>query len=284
MRLAVIGARGQLGAAMVHAGRVRHDVVPLDRAALDVTDAAAVRHTLAHIHPDAVINCTAYNAVDAAEEHAADAFEVNSIAVRNLVRALGAAAFVHFSTDFVFDGTATRPYTEEDSPNPQSVYAMSKLVGEWLASDATRAYVLRVESLFDRAPDGARAKGSVAAIVDTLAAGQRPRVFGDRVVSPTSVIDGARATLELLERGARPGLYHCVSSGACTWQAFAEEAARMLGVTPALEVVSVADVKLPAPRPKFCALSNAKLAAAGVTMPSWQEALRRYLGTVSSTV
>ena len=114
MRIAVVGARGQLGAAMVHAARVRHDVVPLDRAALDITDAQAVRDRLAEIRPAVVINCSAYNAVDAAEERAADAFRVNAMAVRNLVRALGGAAFVHFSTDFVFDGTATRPYTEED--------------------------------------------------------------------------------------------------------------------------------------------------------------------------
>ena len=281
MRIAVVGAQGQLGAAMVHACRARHDVVPLDRAALDITNAQKVRDRLAHLQPDAVINCAAYNAVDAAEEHAADAFRVNAIAVRSLVRALGGAAFVHFSTDFVFDGTATRPYAEDDAPNPQSVYGMSKLVGEWFASDAPRAYVLRVESLFDRAPDGARANGSVAAIVDALAEGRRPRVFADRVVSPTSVIDAARATLDLLERDALPGLYHCVSGGACTWQAFAEEAARLLGVAPALEIVSFADVRLPAPRPQFCALSNAKLTSAGVTMPSWQEALERYIGNSS---
>jgi len=277
MRIAVVGARGQLGAAIVHAGRERHDVVPLDRVALDITDARGVRDTLAHIRADAVINCAAYNAVDAAEEHAADAFRINALAVRSLVRALDGAVFVHFSTDFVFDGTATEPYSEDDAANPQSVYAMSKLVGEWFAADAARAYVLRVESLFDRAPDGGPVKGSVGGIVSALAAGRQPRVYRDRTVSPTSVLDAARATLELIERGAAPGLYHCVNSGSCTWQELAEEAGRLLGVTTSLEVVSFADVKLPAARPKFCALSNAKLAAAGVTMPSWQEALERYI-------
>jgi dTDP-4-dehydrorhamnose reductase len=102
-------------------------------------------------------------------------------------------------------------------------------------------------------------------------------VFEDRTVTPTSVVDAARATRALVERGAAPGLYHCVNSGSCTWLELAREAARQLGLTPTLEIVRVADVVLRAARPKYCALSNARLARAGVVMPSWQEALGRYL-------
>ncbi len=251
MRIAVVGAAGQLGAAVVHACRGRHEAIGLDRAALDVTDPGAVRAAFERLRPDAVINCAAYNAVDAAETHPAEAMRVNAMAVRNMVRALGGAALVHYSTDFVFDGTGSRPYVETDPPNPLSVYAMSKLMSEWFALDAPRAYVLRVESLFGRAPDAPPAKGSVAGIVNALIAGQAPRVFQDRTVSPTSVIDGARATLALLESRAEPGLYHCVNSGSCTWLEFGQEAARLLGVPARFDVARLADVNLPAPRPQY---------------------------------
>jgi dTDP-4-dehydrorhamnose reductase len=279
MRVAVIGSRGQLGAALLHEFGQTHDVVAFDRARLDITDAEAVQGAIDRIRPDAIVNAAAYNAVDAAEDHPVDALRVNAFAVRSLARAARAlgASLVHYSTDFVFDGKGSRPYTEDDQVSPQSVYATSKLMGEWFACDAPHAYVLRVESLFGRAPGGPPAKGSVAAIVAALTEGRTARVFEDRTVTPTSVIDAARATRELLERRAASGLYHCVNSGSCTWLELAREAARHLGVTPRLEIVRQADVTLRAARPQYCALSNAKLQRAGIVMPSWQDALASYL-------
>jgi dTDP-4-dehydrorhamnose reductase len=275
MRVAVLGARGQLGAALVHECRPHHEVVALDRATLDITDAAAVAERMGAIRPDAIVNATGYNAVDAAETHAVDALRVNAFGVRTLARAAGdrGAILVHYGSDFVFDGTATEPYTEADRPNPLSVYAASKMLGEWFAADAARAYVLRVESLFGRAPDGPPAKGSVAAIVHALARGDVAKAFADRTVSPTSVTDAARATRLLLEGGAPFGLYHCVNSGYGTWTELALEASRLLGVPPRIEAIRLDDVKLPAARPRYCALSNRKLAGAGIEMPSWRAAL-----------
>ena len=278
MRIVVVGARGQLGAAVVHAASARHEVIALDRAALDISDAAAVRAKFAEVRPDVVINCAAYNAVDDAEDHAADAIRGNAMAVRNLVRALDGATLVHYSTDFVFDGHGDRPYLESDPPNPLSVYAMSKLMGEWFGLDAPRSYVLRVESLFGQAPGAAPAKGSVAGIVNMLRRGDRPKVFVDRTVTPTYIIDCADATLALLETQAPTGLYHCVTSGSCTWYELAEEAARVLGVPANLEGVRFADARLKAARPQYCVLSNQKMQDAGAPMRSWQEALRDYLG------
>jgi dTDP-4-dehydrorhamnose reductase len=283
MRIMVLGSRGQLGAAIVHACRERHEVIAFDHAALELTDADAVSSAVGSVAPDAIVNCAADNAVDAAQDHPVDAIRVNAIAVRSLARAAGGAALVHFSSDFVFDGTADRPYQEVDPVNPLGVYAMSKLLGEWFALDAPRGYVLRVESLFGRAPDAAPARGSAAALVNALLAGQAPRVFEDRTVSPGYVIDVAAATRTLLERSLAPGLYHCVNGGVCTWLEFAREAARLLGLDEArFDVVRFADVKFPAPRPRYCALSNARLAAAGIEMPSWQDALGRYLATGTS--
>jgi len=280
MRIAVVGAKGQLGAAVVNECRGRHDeVMPLDRSALDVRDDRAVAETMARLRPAVIINCTGYNAVDAAEDHPVEALDVNAFAFRARSRAANSigAALVHFSTDFVFDGVATTPWSETDPPNPKSTYAASKLLGEWFAADVPRHYVLRVESLFGQVVGGPLPKGSVAAIVDALIHSRVAKVLVDRVVSPTFIDDGAFATRELLERDAAPGLYHCVNSGHATWLDFASEAAQLLGAEPHFDLLRFADVHLPAPRPQYCALSNAKLAAAGIQMPSWQDALGRYV-------
>lgn len=279
MRVAVVGARGQLGAAIVDEFARGHEVAGLGRADLDINDPAAVDAGMARFEPDVIVNCAAYNAVDAAEDHPVDALQINALGVRTLARAATAqrAALVHYSSDFVFDGTAERPYTEEDRPNPRSVYAASKLLGEWFAACAPCAYVLRVESLFGRAASGPQAKGSIAAIVKTTLEGGEPKVFEDRTVSPTYVLDAARATRQLVESRAPAGLYHCVNTGHCTWLAFAREVADQLGIEPRLKPIRVRDIPMRAARPQYCALSNAKLASIGIVMPSWQDALRRYL-------
>jgi dTDP-4-dehydrorhamnose reductase len=285
MRIAVVGAGGQLGAAITEECASAHDTVTFTRADLDTTDDAAVAAAMDGAQPDAIVNGSAYTDVDGAEDQPVVALNVNAFAGRALARAAEThgAALVHFSTDFVFDGTASTPYTEQDRPNPRSVYAASKLLGEWFALEAPRAYVLRVESLFGRAANGPAAKGSVAGIVKTLLAGGSPKVFEDRTVSPTYVIDAARATRKLLESGALPGLYHCVNSGSCTWLEFARELARQLDVEPRFEAVKMSDVQLRATRPQYCALSNEKLRSAGIDMPSWQDALARYVATIGSS-
>ena len=157
------------------------------------------------------------------------------------------------------------------------MYAASKLLGEWFALDAPRAYVLRVESLFGRAPGAGPAKGSAAGIVTTLLAGGSPKVFEDRTISPTYIPDAARAVRRLIEVAAPPGLYHCVNTGHCTWLEFAQEAARQLGVPPTLTPVRMADMTLRARRPMYCALSNDKLRSVGIEMPLWQDAVARYV-------
>ena len=279
MRIVVTGARGQLGAAVAHECGPDHEVIAFARADLDIADQAAVAAAIARVRPDVIVNGAAFTNVDAAEDRPVDALATNAFGVRALARAAQAhgAALVHYSSDFVFDGTASDPYTEADRPNPQSTYAASKLLGEWFALDAPRGYVLRVESLFGRAPGAPPEKGSAATIMNTLLAGGSPKVFEDRTISPTFIIDTARATRQLVERSAPPGLYHCVNSGRCTWLEFAEELARQLGVEPRLTAVRMADMPLKAKRPLYCALSNEKLRSAGIEMPAWQDAMRRFI-------
>jgi dTDP-4-dehydrorhamnose reductase len=289
MRIAVVGARGQLGAALVNEWAPAHETVAFSRADLDVSDDAAVAAAMDRIRPAVILNGAAWTDVDAAEDHPVDALNVNAFAVRALARAARThdATLVHYSTDFVFDGKSSAPYTETDRPSPQGVYAASKLLGEWFAVDAPRAYVLRVESLFGRAPQGGPEKGSIAAIVKTLTSGGSPKVFADRTISPTSVLDAARATRQLVESGAEPGLYHCVNTGQCTWLELAEVLAHQLGgaeMAARLIPVRMSEMTLKAVRPQYCALSNAKLRSLGIDMPSWQHALARYLEGFKSQI
>ena len=271
----VTGARGQLAGAIVDAYKDTADVRAYSRRDLDISDFDAVMSRVMEDRPDVIINCAAYNNVDGAEDEVDKALTANAFAVRVLARATEAvgATLVHYSTDFVFDGTAAQPYTEEDAPNPQSVYAQSKLLGEWFALEAPRAFVLRVESLFG----GAAAKSSVDRIVQAIAEGREAKVFADRTVSPSYVVDVAAATKVLIDRG-EPGLYHCVGTGQANWHTVGQEIARVMGKEhdARLQPVSVADVRLRAARPRFAALANDKLNRI-VPLPTWQDALRRYL-------
>jgi dTDP-4-dehydrorhamnose reductase len=279
-RIVVVGAAGQLGAALLRAFADR-DVIGLTRSDLDVTDPAAVARVIAEAHPRAIVNCVAFNDVDGAEDDPVTAMAVNALAVRSLARAAEScdATLVHYGSDFVFDGNASSPYREDDRPAPQSAYAASKLLGEWFALDAPRAYVLRVESLFGSDATWRGRRGTLDAIVDGLEQGREVRVFTDRVVSPSYLDDVAAATGTLLDGNAAPGLYHCVNSGQGTWHQVAQEVARLLDVTPRFKTMTMAEAKLKASRPRYCALDNGKLAAAGFVMPPWQDAIRRWLAT-----
>ena len=272
----VLGAGGQLGEAMADALPARHEVVARPRAELDVADHRALRQAITTICPDVIINCAAYTDVDGAERDPAAAFRANAWALRTLARAATGieATLIHFSTDFVFDGEATEPYAEDTPPNPRGVYAMSKLLGEWLAAETPKHYILRVESLFG----GPRAKSSVDRLLDGILTGQPVRAFVDRVVSPSFVADVVSATTALLDGRHRYGLYHCVNTGSTTWVGIARELARLAARPDAAIIeVPVAEAALVAPRPRFAALSNAKLSDAGISMPTWQDAVERYV-------
>jgi dTDP-4-dehydrorhamnose reductase len=275
----IAGAAGRLGAAIVDVC-ADTQVIAHTRATLDITDPEAVRRVVGGGAPEVIINCAAFNDVDGAEDRPVDALAVNAFAVRSLARAAEnfGARFVHFGTDFVFDGDTTEPYDEEAAPSPRSVYGLSKLLGEWFALDAPRGIVLRVESLFGCPPGWRGRPGSLDTIVEGLEQGRDVRVFTDRIVSPSYVHDVARAVRHMVETDVPPGVYHCVNAGYATWHEVAEEAARLLDVQPRFQPVRMIDQpSFKAARPRFCALASRKLAAVGVTMPIWNDALRRWL-------
>jgi dTDP-4-dehydrorhamnose reductase len=280
-RVLVTGSSGQLGTAILGAFS-RCQIAAYTHGSLDITNVEAVTRAVAEARPHVIVNCAAFNLVDDAESRPLDAFGINAFAVRTLARAAeeNGATLVHYGTDFVFAGLGGpdhEPYDESVAPSPRSVYAASKLVGEWLALESPRAYVLRVESLFGLPADWKGRRGSLDVIVAGLEAGREMPAFTDRTISPSYVVDVAAATRYLVDAGAPYGLYHCVNSGHATWYQVATEVAGLLGVPARLKPITTEDARFVAPRPRFCALSNRKLAAAGFEMPTWQDALRRWL-------
>jgi len=287
-RVLITGANSQLAAFIVQAFADR-EVIAQSRQTLDVTDPGVVARTVAAIAPDLIVNCAAFNDVDGAESRAVEALAINAFAVRSLARAADAAGatLVHYSSDFVLNSDSLEPHDEELRPAPHGVYASSKLLGEWFATayasgfgeSGSRAYVLRVESLFGSPADWTGRRGTLDHIVDGLLQGREIKVFTDRIVSPSYSKDVAAATRHLVMSGAPPGVYHCVNDGHASWHDVAAEAARILDVPARLVAITVDQLPLRVPRPRYCALSTKKLAAAGFAMPSWQDGLRRWLET-----
>ena len=283
-QITLIGADGRLGGVLL--GELvtgGYQVTGLTLSDLDITDAERVAVTLERLRPDVIVNCSAYNAVDAAEDHPSAAFAVNATGPSVLADAADAtgALLVHFSTDFVFDGRAREPYREDASPNPLGVYGQSKLAGEEAVRKSRRHYICRLESLFG----GSGFQGHQATIdqiADRILDSRVVRAIADRTVSPSYAVDVAVATRRLIEIGAPYGVYHCVNSGYTTWIDLAHEVARELGVLPQIEPILSADLHAVAPRPLFCALSNDKLLGVGIQIPTWQSAVRRHLAPRSA--
>lgn len=280
MIVLVTGADGQLAYAVRERFETQHKVVALSRSELDVTDSVAVHARVRAIEPTVVVNGAAYNDVDGAEEDPETALAVNAFGVRSLACAAAevGATLVHFSTDFVFDGEGSEPYREDATPNPQSVYGVSKLLGEWFAREVPH-YVLRVESVFGagaQVRQGAPRGSSIDRMADAMLEGREFRAFQDRTVSPSYVDDVAEAVLAILDRNVPHGLYHCVGSGLATWVDVAAELARCLNCDVPVIPIRLTEMTLKARRPLFCALSNQKLVDAGVTMPTWRDAVARY--------
>ncbi len=276
LRIVVVGAGGQLGQALVRELRKPgHEVVSLTRAALDVTQRLVVLDKVAKLRPEVIVNATVLG-VDASDDDPKAALAVNSFAVRTLadVARTADAALVHFSSDYVFDGTATAPYRETDRPNPVNVYGATKLLGEIYAQNAPRGYVLRVEGLFGT-PGG---KGTIDKMIAEARQGRTLTAFYDRKISPVHVDDVAAAMRRLVEKKANPGIWHCVNSGFATWHEIALEIVRVLGSPSNVIPASLERSGLRVQRPLFSALSNEKLANFGVDLPPWQNALARAIG------
>lgn len=281
MKVAVIGANGQLGTDLVTAfQRADHEVVALTHEDIHVEEASSVDSVLTAIRPDAVLNTAAFHVVPQCENEPALAFTINAIASLYLARrsdALG-AIYVYFSTDYVFDGAKQSPYVETDRPNPLNVYATSKLAGESFALNyARQGYAIRVSGIYGKIP--CRAKGGNFITTMLRLAREKPEVsvVTDEILTPTPTEAIAERTVDILTAG-QPGLYHLTCEGECSWYEFAREIFSELQLTTPLLPTTVNAMPSPVKRPFYSVLDNAALRAAGIApMPHWRDALRDFL-------
>ena len=280
-RLVIFGSGGQLGVELkAEFIRRGHDVKGLERADVDITDRHRVEQCIADLDPAVIVNAAAYNQVDVAEKDPEAAFQVNALAVRNLALAARQvdARFVHFSTDYVFDGMAGRAYTETDKPRPLGAYAVSKYAGELYAEAYLESpLILRTSGVFG--PAGVRTnRGNFVELMLRLAQSPNPiRVVEDHVASPTYAPALASRTADLLERNAS-GVFHAGGGTPVSWYDFAARIFDIAGLNPQLRRTNEREYRTPARRPRYSALANVRMEQAGVApMPSLDDAIRDYL-------
>jgi dTDP-4-dehydrorhamnose reductase len=232
------------------------------------------------LRPDVVINTTAYHRVDDCESHPELAYAVNAIAALNIARIATDldAVFVHFSTDYVFDGNSLEPYTENSCPLPLSVYANSKLAGEYLVRSASRKYLLiRSCGLYGVAGSSGKQGNFVETMLTKARSGEPIRVVDDQVVTPTFTMDLAQQIAALLPTQHR-GLFHITNEGQCSWFEFARAIFELTGAKADLSPTSSDVYKTPAVRPRYSVLENARLKELGLNrMRPWRQALVAYL-------
>jgi dTDP-4-dehydrorhamnose reductase len=270
VRVLLAGAGGQLGLELAGILPDRgHEVVALDRMALDVADPEAVEGAIDEHTPEIVVNAAAYTNVDGCEEAMDLAYSVNALGPRNLAQACErrGCGLLHVSTNYVFDGRGERPYEPFDPPNPISAYGRTKLAGEEHVMRLTnRWYVVRSAGVYGRGHNFVRTMLRVAKERGSL------KVKDDEFISPTYARDLAEGIAGIVEDG-RYGLYHLTNAGSCSWYEFTREIFRLAGVEMEVVPIPGSEYPLPAARP-----ANGVLSSLGSPkLRHWGEALADYL-------
>lgn len=280
MRILLTGKNGQIGGELARTLAPLGEVVTFDRRGLDLSVPDQIVSTVRSVRPDVLVNAAAYTAVDRAESEPDTAHAINAVAVAILAEEAkrAGALFIHFSTDYVFDGTKEAPYVEEDHPNPLNVYGRSKLAGESAIRSVDGPHlILRTSWVY-----AARGKNFLMTIGRLLRERDELRVVSDQIGAPTSASTVAEVTAELLRRqgavtlGAARGIYHATASGFASWHGFATEIARLERPDSPVRIVPIASTEYssPARRPKNSRLSNEKLLQRfGIVMPRWEACL-----------
>ena len=277
MKVLVTGAAGMVGRAVrEHCAGIGDSVSAFDRNLLDIADYDAVMHVTEREKPDVIINCAAWTDVDGCESDQRRAFDANARGPENLARAskLYGARFITISTDYVFDGTKEGFYTQEDQPNPQSVYAVSKLQGEQLAAAANENVVIvRTGYVF-----GPRGRNFLSTVVQRARAGETLLAINDTFGTPTYARDLANRLRELATVN-HPGIYHVANyGGGASFEQFAREALALAGIDGDVRPVSMDSMRRPAPRPKNSRLRCLLSEAVGLPyMPDWRSSLMAFV-------
>jgi dTDP-4-dehydrorhamnose reductase len=289
MKVAVIGANGQLGTDVVRAFVEKGDeVCALTHQDIEIANGESVSNRVRDLRPDIVVNTAAMHHVEKCEREPDQAYAANALGPRNLalvVRDLG-SVLIHVSTDYVFDGAKRVPYIEEDAPLPLNVYGNSKLAGEYFVrSLLDRHFVLRTSAIYGKAP--CRAKGGLNFIELMLKLARERgevKVVDNEFVSPTSTRDLAQQMV-LLSRCESYGLYHATAEGECSWYTFAQEIFSLTHTRVNLQVAAPGEFPAKVPRPAYSVLENHGLKSRGLNLfRPWQDGLREYLGIAEAAV
>jgi len=285
MKALITGAGGQLATELLAAPPAGWEVQAISEADLDIRDAAAVDAAVARSAPDLILNAAAYTAVDRAETETAIAWAVNRDGALNLARAATAAGarMAHVSTDFVFDGEATRAYLPGDPPAPLGVYGASKLAGEIAVAEAAPdALILRTAWVYS--PHGGN---FLKTMLRVMAARGEVRVVADQIGTPTSATTLAETLWALALAGAR-GIHHHTDAGVASWYDFAQaigedgHAAGLLAAEPKVIPIATSDYPTPARRPAFSVLDKTSTwAILGRPAPHWRVAMRTVLSRMA---
>ena len=269
MRVLVTGGSGQLAQA-IRLIWSKHELVLPDESVLDLGRPEAIQSVVAEVKPDVVINCGAYTQVDRCESEAELAMRINGTAVGWLADACEAQGvlLIQISTDYVFDGTNTRPYREDDPTNPMSVYGHTKLEGERQAARCTRHLIARTSWLYD-----AWGKNFLNTMLNAAAQGRALRVVDDQVGAPTTCRALARQLKVAAEQNWQ-GIVHTTCQGETTWHGFAKAIFAAKGIYVDLNPCTSAEYLTPARRPAYSVLDGARRRSLGTDlMPDWKDAL-----------
>jgi glucose-1-phosphate thymidylyltransferase short form/dTDP-4-dehydrorhamnose reductase len=281
MEILIVGAKGMLGQELAKTFS-QYELILWDKEELDITDAEAVKKAIRELKPELIINSAAYNAVDDCETNFELAKKINADGPVNLAKAANSigAVFVHYSTDYVFDGAKKEGYVEYDLPAPISRYGESKYLGEEVLEHNEATFLIRTSRLFGKQASAPGAKKSfVEAMLKLADEKDELELVDEEQSSPTYAADLAEQTKLLVEGSYLPGIYHATNEGSCTWYEFASEIFRQSGKTAKVHRVNADRFPRPARRPKFSSLKNTKLPR----MRLWQEALADFLKAIDSS-
>ena len=278
-KLIITGCNGQLGRAInqYYAGNTEYELVNTDVAELDITNVNAVTGFVAEVKPYAIINCAAHTAVDACEVQGDSAYRINAIGPRNLSIAAtkNNAKMIHISTDYVFPGNGTVPYTEFDQVGPNSMYGKTKLAGEeFVKAFASEYFILRTAWLYGDGKNFVKTMLALSEKNDTI------RVVNDQLGTPTSAKELAKAIGYLLPTD-NFGTFHATCEGSCSWADFAQKIFQLAGKKTIVNGISTAEYNAPAARPAYSILDNYMLRlTSDYKFAEWEDAIEDYMKTL----
>ncbi|MDR4316504.1 dTDP-4-dehydrorhamnose 3,5-epimerase [Niallia circulans] len=283
MKILVTGYSGQLGYDVVLEGKKRgFDMIGVGHKELDITQEEQVRNYIHTVKPDVVIHCAAYTAVDNAEDNKDVCFDVNVNGTKYLAASAKSvdAKFIYISTDYVFEGTGTEPFTEEDAANPVGYYGITKYEGEKAVQSLLDKYfIIRISWVF-----GINGNNFIKTMLRLAETRKELNVVGDQYGSPTYTFDLAKLLLDMAET-EKYGVYHASNEGFTTWADFAKEIFQVAGKAVKVNSITTEEYPTKAVRPKNSRMSKDKLEKNGFTrLPAWQDALTRYIAELQEEV